>query len=116
EKLRESLERVVLALHRDENAIRSRETVDRQRPQGGGAVDEDVGVPLARGFQSACEEGLAVAVRRQLDGSAGQLGARGYDVEVLEAGRVDDFLERGTVQQVVGRRPVRTLTEARGRI
>ncbi len=63
EELREPLERVVLALHGHEHAIRGRKTVDRQRPQGGRAVDEDVGVRLARGRQSAGKEGLAVAVR-----------------------------------------------------
>src|SRR6185369_10640538 len=75
---------------------------------------EDIGVGVARVLQRVREEGLAVAVRGELHSRTGEIGPRRHEVEILEAGRVDDVLEGCAVEEVVGRRPVRALTEARG--
>src|SRR6187551_1987404 len=75
QELRQTFERVVLALDGDEHTIGSREPVDGQWPQGGRAVDKNIGVLLARGLESTGEERLPVAVRGELDRGARQLGA-----------------------------------------
>src|SRR3954452_6069987 len=56
---------------------------------------------------------LAFAVAGQLDRGAGKLRLRGNQVQVREACRLRELTERRTVEQVVGRGPVRALAETR---
>ena len=116
EQLGEPLERVVLALHRDEDAVGGRERVDRQRAERRRAVDEDEGVALARRRERVAEEGLAVLAAGELDRGAGEVGSRRDEVEVGKPGRVHELLERRAVEEVVGRGAVRPLAEPRGRV
>src|SRR5438093_6350270 len=59
---------------------------------------------------------LAVAVAGELDGRAGKVRLRGNEVEIREARRLRELADRCAVEQIVGRRAVRMLAEAGGRV
>src|SRR6185312_5978477 len=56
EQLRQALERVVLALHRHDQAVGGREGIDGQEPERRRAVDEDVRVLLLGADQQVAQE------------------------------------------------------------
>ena len=88
EQLRQPLERVVLALDRDEDAVGGRERVHGQRAERRRAVEEDEGVVLARGRE---RRRRGRSRRRRAEPSSTAVPARsrfdGHEVEVLEPRR-----------------------------
>jgi len=111
-QLSEPFECVVLALHRDKDAVGGRESVDGQRPERRRAVHESEGVALTRRAEGVREERLAVLTPGELDGSGGQLRRGRHELEVLEASLANDVLEWSTVQEVEGRGIAGLLTQA----
>jgi hypothetical protein len=118
--LPESLERVVLALDRDEHLIAGHERVERQQPQRRWAVDEDVVRPIFRWelrdvrLDGATEPVLASHDGDQLDLRAGQVDRR-RDALQVGAGRrrVHDLAERAVADQcVVDRRRAHGVLDA----
>jgi hypothetical protein len=117
EQLREPLEGVVLGLHRDEDAVGGREGVHGERAERRRAVEEDEAVPVGRTVgERLGEVALASLERRQLDARRGELRLRGHQIEVREGARPRQLAERDAVEQVEGRVPVGTATEARRRV
>ena len=115
-ELRETLERVVLRLHRHEDAVGRGERVHGERPERRRAVEEDEVVLLAARRERLGEVALAVVAARELDDRAGKVGLRRDEVEVLERRVLDELGERGAVEEVVARRPVRAHPEPGRRI
>jgi hypothetical protein len=77
----QAFERVVLALHRDDHAVRRAQAVQGQHRQRRRAVDQDeivVGIDLG---QRVLQAALAVVQLHHLDFGAGQLAIRGQHVE-----------------------------------
>ena len=80
QELTESFERVVLALDRHQDLGGRRQGVDRQQPERGRAVDEDVVVVVEHLVDGSLEPQLAAERRHQLDLGAGQVEAgRGHE-------------------------------------
>ena len=96
QQLGQSLERVVLALDRDQHLVGGDERVDGEQPQARRAVDEDVVQPGARrsvalaavGLQGPQQPVLPGHQRHQLDLGAGQVQGRRRAEQVREVGRV----------------------------
>ena len=118
---RQALERVVLALDRDEHLARGDEGVDRQQPERRRAVDEDVVVRLVHARQIRVERGaqslFARDERHQLDLGTGEVDGGGHAVEALVLGRRLHDVRQGQVvdQHVVDALPARTGDRRRAR-
>ena len=105
QQLPETLERVVLALDRDEHLAGRAEAVDGQQAERRGAVDEDVVVVVEHGLDRPPQPGLPAERRDELDLGAGEVEAGRGDEQALDVGRLDAVLERHLVHQhVVHRR------------
>jgi len=84
EQLRETFERVVLALNRDDHAVSGCQHVQREETERRRAVDHDVAVLVAdisQGFAHPC---FAPALIDELELGANQVLRRGDDVEIRE--------------------------------
>ena len=64
DKLRQTFQRIILALHRDEDAVAGAQAVQRQQVKAGRAVDEDKVVIFLDGGQRLAQAALAA---RQID-------------------------------------------------
>ena len=100
-QLAETLQRVVLALDRDEHLLGGSEPVDRQQPERGRAVDQDVVVVVDDRLDRPAESGLPAERRHQFDLGAGQVEACRRDEQALDVGRLDAVLQRHLVHQHV---------------
>ena len=88
QQLRETLEGVILALHRDKDGVACRQSVDGQQPKRRRAVNEHRVVVLGRP-QSLSETVLTSQEGDQLDLGTGHVGAGRDDVEPGNAGPDD---------------------------
>jgi hypothetical protein len=78
----------------------------RELPERGRAIDQDVGVPVAHGFERLPEHELALRSIHQLDLRADQILARGRHVEIGEVyALLDDGVDRQLVDEGVVDRP-----------
>ena len=85
DQLGQSLQRVVLALDRDEHGVGGGQRVDGQQPERRRAVDEDVVVVGRRSAASESREPpLALLERGELDLGAGQRDRRRDEVEAVD--------------------------------
>ena len=89
QQLTETLERVVLALDRDDHVVGRGQAVDGQQPERRRAVDEGEVVVVAHRVERPLELQLAGERRDQLDLGAGEVDGRRDDEEVLHARRLD---------------------------
>ena len=80
DQIRQSLQCVVLALHRDHHRLRSGQSVDRQQIQRRRAIDQDEIVFGSNRLQRVLETGFAVLDIDQFDFSAGQFAIRRQDI------------------------------------
>src|SRR5437773_4821408 len=95
EKCCDTLERVVLRLHRDDDAGRRDERVEREQAERRRAVDEHVVVPIddvAR--ELVTQRHLSADGVEELDLGRRKLQGRGGDVDLLRLRRPDDRRER----------------------
>jgi hypothetical protein len=102
-ELHQPAQREVLALHRDDHAVRGREGVDRQEPERGRRVDKDVVVAVAGRQQPLLEGALAAD-----HAGEGELGARQVDRRdgEIDLRAVDDLVDREAVHEDVEHRPL----------
>src|SRR5690606_7464689 len=84
EELGESLEGVVLALHRYEQAVGSGEHVDGYESERRGAVDEYVVVLVLERLEGVADDFFALFAGDHLDLGACEVRCGGQDVEVGE--------------------------------
>jgi len=104
EQAREALQREVLSLHWDDDAIGRNERIDGQRTERGGAVEQGEGVALADRLERVPQTGLRSGDARQFDGGARQIGAGGSDPQVLDRADNDHVVERRrTAEDVIDR-------------
>ena len=122
EQLAEALERVVLALDRDEHLARGDERVDREQPERRRAVDEDVVEVLLELAEVGVERGaqplLARDERDELDLRAGEVDRRRHAPQPGELRAALDDVAHGRVvdDDVVDARRLRPVLDAeRGR-
>src|SRR5690606_38755130 len=92
---RDAAQREELGLERDDDAVRGRERVDREQPEGRLAVDEDDVVVLGDRAQHPGERLLAGDLGDEGDLRGGQVDVRRDDVEPLDGGLVDDLPDIG---------------------
>ena len=104
EERAQSLEGVVLALQRDENAVGRAECVHREETERRRTVDQHERVPPAHARERFLEPVLAFRESDELDLGSDQVAARGQEVEPLDRGVLHD-VPRGTpfYQQLVRR-------------
>ena len=100
-ELDEPAEREVLALHRDDDAVRGGQGVDRQEAERRRRVDEDVVVAASHGEQRLLQRALAPDHARE-----GELGAREVDRRdgEVDLGPVDHLVDREAVDEDVEHR------------
>ena len=92
-QLRHALEGQVLRLDRDQHRIRGDQGVQRDQPERGRAVDQDVVVLVAAGVEQRAHPVLALGLINQFNLDADQVAGRGDE---LQAGKV-----RGSQRQLV---------------
>ena len=110
EELRQALERVVLALDRNEHAVGGREHVEGQQAERRGTVDYDVLILLANVAQRAPHHRLASVLVHELDLGADQILRRRHHVETGEVDVIEARLgEWPTVEQRVIQRMANTI-------
>src|SRR5207248_8707452 len=96
------LQRVVLALDRDQHLLRRDERVDRQQAERRRAVDEDVVVLHGTRLDRAGQPGLPGHHGDQLDLRTGEVDRRRYAGEVRDAvDRLGDIDERRALDEAV---------------
>ena len=100
-QLAEALERVVLALDRDQDLGGRRHAVDGEQTERRGTVDEDVVVVVTHLGERHLEPQLPAERRHQLDLGTGQVEARRSDEEVLDRRRLDAVLDGHVAQDHV---------------
>src|SRR5688572_20875723 len=100
-QLDEAAQREVLALHRDDDAVRGRERVDRQEPERRGRVDEDVVIAATGGQQALLKGALAPDHARESKFGAGEVDRRDGQVDL---GPVDDLVDGEAVNEDVEHR------------
>ena len=105
QQLAESLERVVLALQRNQQRIGCREHVERDESERGRAVDEDEVVVVANGVDRAPHAMLALRRVDELHLRAREIGSGREHVEVAELDLANAGASnvRFAEQDVVGR-------------
>ena len=82
----------ILRLDGDYDPVGCRQCIDRKHPQGGLAVDEDVGILPLHGVQILPQDGLPAHGVHQRHLHAGQLDVGGHEVHALRV--VQDALAR----------------------
>src|SRR3954447_2006466 len=100
-ELDESAQREVLALHRDDHAVRRDECVDRQQAERRRRVDQDVVVRVPDGRERLLQRALAADHAGQRELGAGEVDRRDRDVDLT---MLDHFLDRQPVHQHVEHR------------
>ena len=90
EKTRQSFQRVVLALQRDDHRVCRGERVDGEQAEGGRAVDGDVVVGAGDRLEHLPEPSLPILHADELDLRPDQVRTRGRQVEVRELGGSGD--------------------------
>src|SRR5205823_3491819 len=85
----EALQRVVLALQRDQHTIGGDQRVDRQEAERGRAVDEDVVVGGAERLERGAQAALALIDRHQLQLGADEVGSTGQHGKMRHLGGQD---------------------------
>src|ERR1700722_13332593 len=100
---RDAAQREVLALERDEHAVRAGKRVHRQQAQRRLAVDEDDVVVRYHRLQRAAKDELTADLVHELDLGAGQVDVARQQVHALDAGLHDHVMGGDTAlhQQVV---------------
>ncbi len=99
----QALEGEELALQRHEHRARRRQGVDRQQPERGRTVDQDIVVVLVEAAQRILERELAARALDQLDLRRRQVDHGGYHLEARDAGAEHGVAELGPAQHdVVG--------------
>src|SRR5882724_11372665 len=101
EEVSETLERVELALERDENPIGGNQRVDRQKTERGWTIDDHVVKRRQDRLQRETEPVLALAEADQLDLCANQVDVRGEQPEAAQGRGVDSLLGRLAPQEHV---------------
>ncbi len=102
QQLSQALQRVVLALDRDQDLLARDERVDRQQAQGRRAVDEDVVQRLLVRRDRPLEPALTCDQRDQFDLRTGEVDGRGRTEQAFDIGdRLDHFRERPALDQHV---------------
>ena len=96
-ELAQSLQRVVLALERDEDRPGRRERVHRQESEARRTVDEDVVVVLGQRGEYAGEAALPLWQWRKLHLGAGEGERGGNELEAGDGGADDQLLWRRRV-------------------
>src|SRR5919197_207664 len=89
QQVRQSLERIELALQRDQHAIGCREGVDRQQAEGRWTVDHDIAVCVEDRSQRLGKAMLAAIERDQLDLGADQVDVGWRKAEIAQFGLAD---------------------------
>src|SRR5882762_734473 len=84
EELRETFERVVLALNRDDHAVGGRQHVQREEAERRRAVDDHIAVLVPQIPQGLAHARLAGALIHELELGAHQVLRRGDDIEIRE--------------------------------
>src|SRR5688500_17913605 len=110
DEIAEPLERVVLALHRNNHGVRGREAVHREKVERGRAVDENEIVLVLDYVQRRLQTELPPLEVDHFDFSARKLAIRGKQI-VRARGRPQTHLAyaRGTDQKLVDRLAKRAL-------
>src|SRR5690606_3952274 len=106
QELRETLQRVELALDRDEYSIGRCQRVEREEAERRGAIDQDEVVLLADPFQRPTENELALGPPDQLDLGADQVAAGRHHIQIRKVHLpADDLLDLHPLDEdVVDRR------------
>ena len=105
-QLGDPLERVVLALEGDEDAVGGGERVQGEEAEARGAVDEDVVVLADDGRERLFQPVLAGHDAHELDLGPGQVAVGGHERQVLEVGRHHELGERSLLdERLVEARP-----------
>ena len=117
QELAQTLERVVLALDRDEHVVGGREAVDGQQAERRRAVDQGEVVVVASALRAP---GASLSSRENAGTSSISAPARsmvaGHDEEVPDARRLDAVVDRGVVHDdVVDRALDVAVADARAR-
>src|SRR5919197_1139400 len=92
EQMGEPLERVELALQRHQHTIGRREGVDRQEPEGRGAVDDHEVVRLGHGLEGDAQAILALADGYELDLGADQVDVGREQLQMHQRGLANGLL------------------------
>ena len=106
EELRETLQRVVLALDRNQHAVRGRQHVERQEAERGRTIDDHILILVSEITQRAPHHRLAPLLVDELELGADQVLRGCHDVEIREVhvgeSRVGEgtAIEQGIVQRV----------------
>jgi hypothetical protein len=93
EQAREPLERVVLALERDQHAVRRRQGVEGEQPERRRAVDQHEVVVVTRIGEGHLEAALAVGGAHELDLGAHEVDPGRDHVQVRELGAAGGILD-----------------------
>ena len=103
-------QRVILALHRDQNRICSHQGIYREKLEGRRAVDENKIVVLIQGPERIAEHGFSLLRQGQFHRGGGQIPAGGNDIAVF---RLLDAAENVFLpnKQIIGT-AYRVLTDA----
>ena len=83
QQIAESLQGVILTLHRHQQRTGGAQGVHREHLQGGGAVDEDVVIPGGEDVQGLLQQGLPVVDADHLHPRTGQGLVRGEHVPIF---------------------------------
>ena len=108
QQLVEPLERVVLALNRDQHLLAATNAFTVSKPERGRAVDQHVVEVGGRVGQARCSRASRATSRDQLDLGAGQVDGGRDAGEAGKLGYLDDHVAQALAfdQQVVDRRDV----------
>ena len=101
EELDQALQRQVLGLDRDDDAVGGGQGVDADRPERGRAVEQGDGEALAHRAEPLAQARLGALDPRQLDRGAGEVAAGGDEPEVVGAGGPRRLGDRGLAGQAV---------------
>ena len=101
EELRQALERVVLALDRDEDRVRGRQRVDREQAERRRAVDEDPVPGVGLGPDRAGQPALAPLHVRELHLGAGELDRGRDQAQPVDGGAHVERSERAIADEDV---------------
>ena len=118
QELDEPLERQVLGLDRDYDAIGGDQGVDRDGAERGRAVEEGAGEALAHRAEAFAQADLGVLDPGQLDRGARQVDVGGDDPEVVGTGGAGGGGDLGVAGQAVvgGRVQIAVAAEGDGRV
>src|SRR5689334_1532324 len=97
EQLADPLERIVLALKRNQERVSRGQHVEGQKTERGWAINQDEVEVVANWLERGAHGSFAVLLVHKLHFGAGEIRSRRHDVEVLEMGRLNDRVAGRTV-------------------